>query len=92
MLSTNVSSRAKCTTYVRLWLGVGCEVTPEVNISAQKYIIKVFVPTQDSLSEVWIRADSVSTLYYDLVLKLRRTRGSNHGLVVKIVGIVTLGS
>ncbi|KAK2190857.1 hypothetical protein NP493_66g04013 [Ridgeia piscesae] len=36
----------------------GCEVTPEVNISAQKYIIKVFIPTQDSLSEVWIKTDS----------------------------------
>jgi len=35
-------------------------VTPEVNISAQKYIIKVFIPTQDSLSEVWIKTDSVS--------------------------------
>ena len=57
-LSTDVTSRVMYTTYC-LWLLVGCEVTPEVNISAQKYIIKVFVPTQDSLSEVWIRADSV---------------------------------
>jgi len=36
----------------------GCEVTPDVNISADKYNIKLFIPSPDGLSEVWIRADT----------------------------------
>ena len=37
----------------------GCEVNQEVNITNQKFIIKIFIPTEDGLSEVWLRADSV---------------------------------
>ena len=40
----------------------GCEVAPDVNSSAQKYNIKLFVPGNDGLTEVWIRADTVSTI------------------------------
>ena len=43
---------------------LGCEVTPDVNLSAQKYNIKLFVPSQDGLSEVWVRCDDVSNLLF----------------------------
>lgn len=36
----------------------GCEVTPDVNISSGKFCIKLFVPSPDGMSEIWIRADT----------------------------------
>ena len=45
-------------------------MTPEVNISAQKYIIKMFIPMQDSLSEVWVRAESVSFYVITFIVNL----------------------
>jgi len=36
----------------------GCEVVPDVHINSQKYNIKLFMPSSDGLSEVWIRADT----------------------------------
>ncbi len=41
----------------------GCEVTPDVNLSAQKYNIKLFVPSQDGLSEAWVRCEDVSVFF-----------------------------
>ena len=38
----------------------GCEVTPDVNLSSQKFCIKLLVPSSEGLSEVFIRADIVS--------------------------------
>ena len=38
----------------------GCEVSPDVNISSGKFSIKLFVPSPDGMSEIWIRADTVS--------------------------------
>lgn len=35
----------------------GCEVTPDVNISQNKYIIKLEVPDSDGMSEMYIRCD-----------------------------------
>ncbi|KAK2159403.1 hypothetical protein LSH36_154g13036 [Paralvinella palmiformis] len=34
----------------------GCEVTPDVNISAQRYNMKLFVTTTDGMTECWLRA------------------------------------
>uniref|UniRef100_A0A8C4WQQ5 FERM domain containing kindlin 2 n=1 Tax=Eptatretus burgeri TaxID=7764 RepID=A0A8C4WQQ5_EPTBU len=34
-----------------------CEVTPDVNISAQKFNIKLLVPVPDGMSEIWLRCD-----------------------------------
>lgn len=48
--------------YIKLSINcAGCEVNPDVNISAQKYNIKLFVPGSDGMQEVWIRADTVSS-------------------------------
>ncbi|KAJ8925683.1 hypothetical protein NQ315_009530 [Exocentrus adspersus] len=35
----------------------GCEVTPDVNISQNKYVIKLEVPSSDGMSEMYIRCD-----------------------------------
>ncbi len=35
-------------------------MNPDVNISQEKYNIKLFVPGQDGLSEHWLRCDNVS--------------------------------
>lgn len=36
----------------------GCEAHPDLNLSSQKYGIKLFVPGQDGMSEIWLRFDS----------------------------------
>ena len=46
------------------FLPAGCEVTPDVNLSSQKYNIKLFVPSQDGLSEVWVRCEDVSAVHF----------------------------
>ncbi|XP_066255460.1 unc-112-related protein-like [Euwallacea similis] len=35
----------------------GCEVTPDVNISQNKYVIKLEVPSSEGMSEMYIRCD-----------------------------------
>ena len=37
----------------------GCEVTPDVNLSQDKFGIRLEVPDPDGMSEMWIRCDSV---------------------------------
>jgi len=42
------------------WLPyVGCEVTPDVNISGQKFNIKLLIPVADGMNEIWLRCDVV---------------------------------
>lgn len=38
----------------------GCEVTPDVNISGQKFNIKLLIPVADGMNEIWLRCDNVS--------------------------------
>lgn len=38
---------------------VGCEVTPDVNISGQKFNIKLLIPVADGMNEIWLRCDTV---------------------------------
>lgn len=38
----------------------GCEVTPDVNISQNKYGIKLEVPSAEGMTEMYIRCDDVS--------------------------------
>ncbi|MGH0183604.1 UNVERIFIED_CONTAM: hypothetical protein FKN15_012679 [Acipenser sinensis] len=38
----------------------GCEVTPDVNISGQKFNIKLLIPVADGMNEIWLRCDTVS--------------------------------
>lgn len=45
----------------------GCEVTPDVNISQNKYGIKLEVPSSEGMTEMYIRCDDVSNqkvIYY----------------------------
>ena len=39
---------------------LGCEVTPDVNISGQKFNIKLLIPVADGMNEIWLRCDNVS--------------------------------
>lgn len=39
---------------------LGCEVTPDVNISGQKFNIKLLIPVADGMNEIWLRCDTVS--------------------------------
>ncbi|CAK8692586.1 fermitin family homolog 2-like [Clavelina lepadiformis] len=36
----------------------GAEVVPDVNISEDKYIIKLFIPSAEGMSELWLRCDT----------------------------------
>uniref|UniRef100_A0A8C8C7P1 Band 4.1 domain-containing protein n=1 Tax=Oncorhynchus tshawytscha TaxID=74940 RepID=A0A8C8C7P1_ONCTS len=36
----------------------GCEVTPDVNISSQKFNIKLLIPVADGMNEIWLRCDA----------------------------------
>ena len=36
----------------------GCEAHPDLNLSSQKYGIKLFVPGSDGMSEIWLRFES----------------------------------
>ncbi|KTF82257.1 hypothetical protein cypCar_00018853 [Cyprinus carpio] len=38
----------------------GCEVTPDVNISGQKFNIKLLIPVADGMNEIWLRCDTIS--------------------------------
>lgn len=38
----------------------GCEVTPDVNISQGKYGIKLAIPSQDGMSDLWLKCETVS--------------------------------
>lgn len=42
----------------------GCEVTPDVNISQNKFGIKLEVPSADGMSEMYIRCDDVCSVYF----------------------------
>uniref|UniRef100_A0A4W4F3N3 Band 4.1 domain-containing protein n=1 Tax=Electrophorus electricus TaxID=8005 RepID=A0A4W4F3N3_ELEEL len=35
-----------------------CEVTPDVNISGQKFNIKLLIPVADGMNEIWMRCDT----------------------------------
>ena len=44
------------------FLTTGCEVTPDVNISGQKFNIKLLIPVAEGMNEIWLRCDNVSFL------------------------------
>lgn len=45
----------------------GCEVTPDVNLSQDKFGIRLEVPGPDGMAEMWIRCDSVTTFFISLI-------------------------
>lgn len=51
---------------------VGCEVTPDVNISGQKFNIKLLIPVADGMNEIWLRCDMVSLSFFLLFHSLMR--------------------
>ena len=42
----------------------GCEAHPDVNLSTNKYGIKLFVPEPDGMSEIYLRFDVVRHTHY----------------------------
>lgn len=38
----------------------GAEVVPDVSISEEKYVIKLFIPGIEGMQEYWLRCDTVS--------------------------------
>lgn len=48
----------------------GCEVTPDVNISQNKFGIKLEVPSSDGMTEMCIRCESVSRQTRNLVFEV----------------------
>lgn len=43
-----------------LLLLAGCEVVPDVNVSGQKFCIKLLVPSPEGMSEIYLRCQDVS--------------------------------
>lgn len=37
----------------------GCEVAPDVNVAAQKFLIRLLVPAPEGMNEVYLRCDNV---------------------------------
>ncbi|XP_029634635.1 fermitin family homolog 2 isoform X1 [Octopus sinensis] len=48
----------------------GCEASPDVNLSSQKFGIKLFEPTKEGMSEIWLRFDT-KELYCDWMAACR---------------------
>lgn len=46
--------------YPPLRLPLGCEVVPDVNVSGQKFCIKLLVPSPEGMSEIYLRCQDVS--------------------------------
>lgn len=46
--------------YPPLRLPLGCEVVPDVNVSGQKFCIKLLVPSPEGMSEIHLRCQDVS--------------------------------
>lgn len=54
----------------------GCEVTPEVILAQNKFNIKLEVPPESGTganSEMWIRCDDVSILYFLIQYSVKYT-------------------
>jgi len=47
---------------------LGCEVNSDVNVSSQKFNIKLFVPEADGMTELWLRLESVCIVLLCLAL------------------------
>jgi kindlin 2 len=51
----------------------GCEVTPCVNITHQKYAIRLAIPSPDGMSDLWIKCESVSAANHKTIGQLLGT-------------------
>ena len=43
----------------------GCEIAPDVNIAQARYGIRLSVPSQDGMSELWIKCENVSRTIHE---------------------------
>lgn len=50
----------KCNdTTLMLLLYTGCEVAPDVNVAAQKFLIRLLIPAPEGMNEVYLRCENV---------------------------------
>ena len=42
-----------------VFMFLGCEVSSDVNVSSQKFNVKLFVPEADAMTELWLRLENV---------------------------------
>lgn len=50
----------KCNdTTLMLLLHTGCEVAPDVNVAAQKFLIRLLIPAPEGMNEVYLRCENV---------------------------------
>lgn len=40
-------------------LHTGCEVAPDVNMAAQKFLIRLLIPAPEGMNEVYLRCENV---------------------------------
>jgi hypothetical protein len=52
--------KVNLSTFIINFFITGCEVTPDVNISGQKFNIKLLIPVAEGMNEIWLRCDNVS--------------------------------
>lgn len=65
--NNTVSSESDGGQFGHLWLSdilislplPGCEVAPDVNVAAQKFLIRLLVPAPEGMNEVYLRCDDV---------------------------------
>lgn len=44
------------------FLLLGCEVAPDVNVAAQKFLIRLLIPAPEGMNEVYLRCENVSAI------------------------------
>lgn len=65
--------------YPPLCLPLGCEVVPDVNVSGQKFCIKLLVPSPEGMSEIYLRCQDVSEGREGFGTRLKREWGWGPG-------------
>lgn len=50
--------KTQCVTLLNVCLS-GCEVAPDVNVAAQKFLIRLLIPAPEGMNEVYLRCENV---------------------------------
>lgn len=56
-----------------LLLYTGCEVAPDVNVAAQKFLIRLLIPAPEGMNEVYLRCENVRPHAHPYTSSLRVT-------------------
>lgn len=79
-------------------LNSGCEVAPDVNVAAQKFLIRLLVPAPEGMNEVYLRCENVrlhtprlSALSSPVSLSLRLSWRPAGAAVCSVDGRVSAG-